>query len=160
MDRIDRIMGHPVFVENLQKNKAAETGRDFCRHDMVHFLDVARIGTIISLERCIPIDRELIYGAALLHDIGKHRQYEEGIPHEQASASIAAGILADCGFTRREMEMVTKAIEAHRDASVAGEKSLKGILYLADKASRPCFSCEAEPECNWKGDKKNLKVRY
>ncbi len=138
MDRIDRIMGHPVFVENLQKNKAAETGRDFCRHDMVHSLDVARIGTIISLERGIPIDRELIYGAALLHDIGKHRQYEEG----------------------QEMEMVTKAIEAHRDASVAGEKSLKGILYLADKASRPCFSCEAEPECNWKGDKKNLKVRY
>ena len=57
MDRIDRIMGHPVFVENLQKNKAAETGRDFCRHDMVHFLDVARIGTIISLERGIPIDK-------------------------------------------------------------------------------------------------------
>ena len=39
---------------------------------MVHFLDVARIGTIIALEEGLKIDREWIYAAALLHDCGKH----------------------------------------------------------------------------------------
>ena len=35
-----------------------------------------------------------------------------------------------------------------------------GLLYRADKDSRPCFSCEAEADCNWKGSKKNLKILY
>lgn len=160
MDRIDRIIVHPLFVENLQKNRRAEADRQFCRHDMGHFLDVARIGTILSLEKGISIDRELIYGAALLHDIGKHRQYGEGIPHEQASAVIAVTVLGDCGFTPQETGRIIEAIQAHRDSSVSQERDLRGILYLADKASRPCFACEAEAACNWKGDKKNLVIRY
>ena len=64
---------------------------------MVHFLDVARIGTIIALEEGLELDREWIYAAALLHDCGKHEQYENGTPHEQASARIAPEILKDCG---------------------------------------------------------------
>ena len=90
MDRIDKILKHDLFIENLKKNQAAEADRRFCRHDMAHFLDVARIGTIINLEENLGISKEVIYGAALLHDIGKHRQYGEGIPHEQASAQISA----------------------------------------------------------------------
>ena len=57
------------------KNRAAEADRRFCRHSMVHFLDVARIGTIIALEEGLKINREWIYAAALLHDCGKHEQY-------------------------------------------------------------------------------------
>ena len=69
---------------------------------MVHFLDVARIGTIIALEEGLELDREWIYAAALLHDCGKHEQYENGTPHEQASARIAPDILEDCGFDDKE----------------------------------------------------------
>ena len=36
---------------------------------------------------------ELTAAAALLHDCGKHEQYENGILHEQASARIAPEIL-------------------------------------------------------------------
>ena len=160
MDRIDKILNHPLFIENLEKNKAAEADRRFCRHDMVHFLDVARIGMMINLEEQFGIEREMIYGAALLHDIGKHRQYNEGIPHEQASAQIAPVILADCGFDEKETIVIIDAILSHRDSDVAPEKSLKGLLYRADKASRPCFACEAEADCNWKGNKKNLEILY
>ena len=35
---------------------------------MAHFLDVARIGTIIALEEGLKLDWEWIYAAALLHD--------------------------------------------------------------------------------------------
>lgn len=160
MDRIDKILNHHSFIENLEKNKAAEADRCFCRHDMVHFLDVARIGMIINLEEGIGISREMIYAAALLHDIGKHRQYGEGIPHEQASGAIAPGILLECGFDENETDVIVDAILQHRNSQMFPERNLRGVLYRADKASRACFSCKAEKECNWKGSKKNLKILY
>lgn len=160
MDRIDKILKHNLFLTNLRMNMAAEASRCFCRHDMVHFLDVARIGMIINLEEKLEIPRELIYGAALLHDIGKHRQYEEGIPHEQASAEIAPEILRDCSFYEKETGVIVDAIAQHRNSAVFSEKNLRGVLYRADKASRPCFACKAEADCNWKGNKKNLKIVY
>lgn len=160
MDRIDRILGHDVFRECLAKNRTAERDRIFCRHDMVHFMDVARIGVIISLEEGLDIDRELVYAAALLHDIGRHLQYEQGIPHEQASADIAPEILADCGFDRKEADVIVDAIRSHRDSESAMNADLRGVLYRADKASRPCFACEVEKECNWKERRKNRRIRY
>lgn len=160
MDRIDKILNHDLFIGNLEKNKAAEADRCFCRHDMAHFLDVARICRIINLEEGIGVPGELIYAAALLHDIGKHRQYAEGIPHEQASAVIAPEILEDCGFDEKETAVITDAILQHRNSGVIQEKNLRGLLYRGDKASRPCYSCSAEKDCNWKDGKKNLKILY
>lgn len=160
MDRIDRILKHDLFIENLALNDAAEADRCFCRHDMAHFLDVARIGTIMNLQEGLEIPGELVYGAALLHDIGKHRQYAEGIPHEQASAAIAPEILRECGFDEKETDVIVDAILHHRNCATASENNLRGILYRADKASRACFSCRAEKDCNWKNDRKNRKILY
>ena len=160
MERIDRILKHKLFKEYLSKNRAAEADRCFCRHDMAHFLDVARIGMILNLKEQQGIEEELIYAAGLLHDIGKHLQYEQGIPHEQASAELAPDILWDCGFTDKETNVIIKAILAHRDSASASMEGLTGILYRADKASRACFSCEVEKDCNWKGDKKNFTIKW
>lgn len=160
MERIDKIIKNDLFRENLEKNRAAEADRRFCRHDMPHFLDVARIGWMINLEEQFGLERELVYAAALLHDIGKHMQYSQGIPHEEASASLALEILRVCGFDGKETSAIADAILSHRNAEVASERSLRGLLYRADKASRPCFACEAEADCNWKGSKKNLGVLY
>ena len=66
MERIDKILQHKKFQKYVKKNKKKEMNRIFCHHDLVHFLDVARIGWILNL------DKELLYGAALLHDIGRH----------------------------------------------------------------------------------------
>lgn len=160
MERIDKILNHDLFLKHLKQNISAEVDRRFCRHNMVHFLDVARIGWIINLEEKLKIDRELIYAAALLHDLGKHIQYERGTPHELASGEIAPQILADCGFDDKETDVIISAILNHRNADVAGNKDLNGILYRADKASRACFACEAEADCSWKGSKKNLRIQY
>ncbi len=160
MDRIDKILKHDLFLFHLKKNLAAEADRRFCRHNMAHFLDVARIGEIINLEENLQIPREWIYGAALLHDMGKHIQYEDGTPHEIVGGEIAPQILRDCGFDEKETDVITDAILCHRKESVAREKNLRGVLYRADKASRACFGCEAEADCHWKDGKKNLKIRY
>lgn len=160
MERIDKIVNHKLFLRHLHANEAAEAQRRFCRHSMVHFLDVARIGMIINLEEDMGIDREWIYAAALLHDMGKHVQYEDGTPHELASAEIAAVILRECGFDNKETTVILDAIRSHRDVSVIEERNLRGVLYRADKASRACFACEAEEECNWKEGRKNLQIKY
>ncbi|MCM1535101.1 MAG: HD domain-containing protein [Clostridium sp.] len=159
MDRIDKILNHDLFLYHLRKNQEAEADRRFCRHDMAHFLDVARIGEILRLEEEPELDREWIYAAALLHDLGKHIQYEDGTPHEMAGAEIAPVILKDCDFSEEESRRIVEAILGHRDEKSAGERNLKGILYRADKASRACFACTEEKNCNWKAGKKNLKIK-
>lgn len=160
MDRIDKILKHNLFIANLSQNEKAEQNREFCRHDMTHFLDVARIGRILNAEESYGLDVEIIYATALLHDIGKHLQYTHGIPHEKASAEIAPGILKECGFDKEETGVIIEAILSHRDSEVKKQRNLKGLLYRADKLSRACFACKMQQECNWKDGKKNLTVKY
>ena len=131
MERIEKIRKHVLFLDGLRRNAAAEADRCFCHHDMAHFLDVARIGVIINLEEELEIPKEMIYAAALLHDIGKHRQYGEGIPHEQAGVAAALEILTDCGFDEKETSVITEAILQHRNGDVACERNLRGLLYRA-----------------------------
>lgn len=155
MDRIQKILKHGLFREHLRKNREAEADRIFCRHDLPHFLDVARIGYILDLEEHLEIEKEWIYAAALLHDLGKHLQYEQKIPHEQSGAEIARTILADCGFSEKETGVIVSAIETHRDRDAAAVKDLNGILYRADKLSRACYACDAEKQCRWEDSQKN-----
>ena len=160
MDRVNRILQNKEYQLYLGKNVAAEDERIFCRHNMEHFLDVARIAMLLNVERNLGIDKGTLYAAALLHDIGRWKEYEDGTPHEVASARIAPKILADCGYTEEERALICKAILSHRDASVAPEESLDGILYEADKLSRPCHSCQAKALCKWSEEKKNLSIKY
>lgn len=160
MERVNRILKSQRYQEHIDKIKAAEENRIFCCHNMTHFLDVARIAALINEEEQLAISKELIYAAALLHDIGRHVQYADGTPHEQASAVLAPEILQEVGFAPQEQAMILRAIREHRSAEIACEKSLAGIIYRADKASRACFACEAEKLCDWKAEKKNLEIKY
>lgn len=157
-ERVNKILEHTSYKEYVYKNEKAEAGRKFCRHDMVHFLDVARIAMLLKLKEGQQAEEELIYAAALLHDVGRHVQYEEGTPHEEAGAVLAAPILADCGFDDKETSVILKAIASHRNPQTALESGLSGLLYRADKLSRSCFCCKAEKECDWKRDKKNMHL--
>ena len=158
MERVNRILQHEAFKRHMRENEAAEKERIFCHHDMAHFLDVARIAMILSLKEGVGLSQGVIYGAALLHDIGRHEQYKEGTSHETASARIAPDILEDCGYGPEEIREITEAIALHRDSETAQRHDLAGILYRADKASRACFACKASGQCSWKEDRKNLEI--
>ncbi len=155
MDRINRILSHETYQKYLARNEQAEMERRFCRHNMGHFLDVARLAVILNVTESYGVEKEQIYAAALLHDIGRWMQYEEGIPHEQASFQLAPEILEDCGFEETERKVILQAIGDHRNMAVKEEKTLSGLLYRADKYSRPCFACPVEQACDWKQGKKN-----
>lgn len=158
MERINDILQNIEYRKNREKIEQYEVERKFCKHDIGHFLDVARIAQILNLKEELHISEELIYAAALLHDIGRQIQYEDGTPHEKASVPIAAGILGECGFDDAETESILYAIENHRASKIKEQKNLAGIIYRADKMSRPCYACQVETECKWKDDKKNRAI--
>ncbi len=160
MERVNAILKNRAYQMHIEEIKQAEEGRIFCLHNMAHFLDVARIAALMNEEEKLGLPKELIYAAALLHDIGRHVQYADGTPHELASAMLAPEIMDAAGFVQEEQEEILHAIREHRNGEVASERSLAGILYRADKASRACFACDAEKLCDWKAEKKNLKIRY
>lgn len=161
MERITRIYNHPVYRKEVQFILEAERNRQFCRHDMQHFLDVARIGWILCLERELNISKEMVYAVALLHDIGRGMQYREGVHHDEASVLLAGHILPECGFSAVQTKEICDAIAGHRMSSEVTEcrTDLGKILEEADHASRCCFACGAEPECYWLKEKKNLEIR-
>ncbi|MGN0585094.1 MAG: glutamate ligase domain-containing protein [Ruminococcus sp.] len=158
MERVNKICAHSLWRSYVEKNNELEIERIFCRHDISHFLDVARLAYIENLERSLKISKELIYAAALLHDIGRHLEYLEGIPHDKASVMLAGDILKDCGFDLQEQNEIITAIAQHRNAETAKRDDLAGLIYRADKKSRPCLFCKSEKLCSWSIDKKNLEV--
>lgn len=158
MDRVNQIWKHPLYQTELHKLQLLEADREFCRHTPEHFLDVARLAYIRALEENYSVSKELIYCTALLHDIGRARQYEDGTPHDEAGAIIAGQILKELGFPPEEMEAIVSAIRGHR--AETNQTILGQLIYRADKKSRNCFSCKAEPECYWSSAKKNMTIQY
>ena len=123
MKRIQEIWEHPLYQQNLKELTRLEADRIFCRHTPEHFLDVARLAYIFSLERGISCPRELIY------------------------------------FSSEEKEAILSAIREHRSSSDE-VPVLSQLIYEADKKSRNCFLCAAEPECYWSPQKKNMTIQY
>ncbi len=150
-------MRHPDYIRYCRKTARLEQDRIYCRHDMAHFLDVARIAYILNLEEGLGLPKELIYAAALVHDIGRWKQYKHGTPHEEAGVPLARPLLLSAGFSPEETEEILSAVALHRRG---GGEGLSDILYRADKRSRACHSCAAEAACDWDGEKKNLDILY
>lgn len=151
-------MAHPLYQDALHAIEQEEEERIFCRHDMEHFLSVARLAYIYNLREQAGIPKPVIYGAALLHDIGRGKEYKSGLPHHEASVGLAESILTACGFTDEEQALILDAVLFHRKDGKDGEKKLRGLLYRADKASRNCFACQARETCKWPKTQMNLKI--
>lgn len=180
--RVDAVWRHPVYRRLLASLQRAEAAREFCRHDLQHVLDVARVCWIMLLEdgeaRELGISRDVVYAAALLHDIGRAVEYETGESHDVAGTRIAAEILGtvepDSRFSPDECSQILTAIACHRThtgstgaavdlsgaSADARARALAASLRRADKAVRACFACPARPRCNWPDEKKNLAIRW
>lgn len=161
MDRVRDLLAHPLFRENLLAIRTAEADRIYCGHDLAHLMDVARIAWIMALERGIDLKKDLVYAAALLHDLGRAEEYAGGRSHDQASVQLARRILPDLGYRADEMEAICRAIEGHRGRDKAeGQDALAALLFEADKKSRACFVCPASGSCKWPENKKNTGFDY
>ena len=160
MDRINQILYHPLFKTYMEANAVKEQGRIFCRHNMSHVLDVARIAYILNMEEEHQVSKDMIYAAALLHDIGRHVQYETGEKHAYVSARLAPEILRNCGFEKDEIAEIVDAIYHHSDKKEIDDKGLRTLIAKADRMSRACFACQAAEECKWSEERKNYQVLW
>ena len=164
MDRFNQLLHDNEVIACYKRLDLLEQNRIYCRHGLCHALDVARIGYIMMLEaEDVPVSKELFYVMALLHDLGRVAQYEQGTPHHEAGVRLAEHLLSKYAFAEEEKTAVCEAIAGHNDK--AGDNitcdNMSGVaeyLYLADKRSRNCFCCAAVDSCNWSEEKKNYDL--
>ncbi|WKY47193.1 HD domain-containing protein [Eubacteriaceae bacterium ES3] len=153
----NRLYQNSDYQSYLEKISYCESNREFCRHNLAHFLDVARIATIKCYESKLGLSRDLIYTTALLHDIGRFEQYLNKTPHEAASHELALALLEILDFNETEKQQILSAIKNHRNPQTSG---FDRIFYESDKLSRNCLICPVEKKCDWPADKKNLTLLY
>lgn len=146
MEIVDRLLKNNKYIECLNYINELEKNRIYCKHNINHLVNVARIAYIIVLENNLNISKEIIYVTALLHDIGRWRQYLYNEDHALASAEIANNILNDLNFNG-DINTITLAIKEHRKELAHGNQ-LSNVLYKSDKLSRLCFICNAQNTCN------------
>ncbi|SHG44020.1 HD domain-containing protein [Thermosyntropha lipolytica DSM 11003] len=159
MRRIELLLNDPIFNKHMQRNAELEIEPQFCRHDIHHHIDVARIAYILVLEHndlnyfVKEADltgrlaaKEVIYAAGLLHDIAKWKEYEAGAEHAAIGARIAREILPRVFFNPHEVDIICQAVYEHRnisrDMSFLGER-----IHRADNLSRVCIKCEHRMAC-------------
>lgn len=181
MPRVQAIWESSLFRVSLAAIEDAEQDREFCRHGLAHLLDVARVAWILNLERGLSLNREVVYAAALLHDIGRAAQYATGEDHDVAGARVAGEILdalpEGARFSPAERAAIIEAVRGHRGHAAAGadfiaagsglaavgtpaaDGALLALIAEADHVSRPCFACSAQEACYWPTERKNLRVR-
>lgn len=153
----NKVLADRLYLDTIGELARLEQNRIFCRHDMEHFLSVARITLLLCRELHIAADPDTVYTAALLHDIGRVEQYRYGTPHDRAGAQKAQIILERVGCEDSMRRHVVLLIECHRDDCLP-EASLEAVFRRADKQSRLCFSCGAQAECFWSKEKRNMKI--
>ncbi|WP_129595860.1 HD domain-containing protein [Anaerophilus nitritogenes] len=146
MNRINKILTNSEYISYLKQNEEAEKKRVFCHHDLSHALDVARIAYILNLEKKLSIPKEIIYAAALLHDIGRWKEYKDKTDHAIVSAQLSENILIQTDFNQKESKQIIHAIFAHRQKDLQ-KTLLDEIIYESDKSSRNCFTCKAIQNC-------------
>ncbi len=157
LELTNRILKNKRYLQLVSRLKELERDRIFCGHDMEHFLSVARIALILCREKGVEADADVIYSAALLHDIGRVEEYLNGIPHDVAGVVTAEEILDETGCPEDKKAEITGLISSHRRAG-SEKKRLEEIFYTADKRSRLCFCCRAKDECNWPQYKRNNEI--
>ena len=156
-DVIKKILQNERYIYLMKKIEELEADREFCLHNIEHSLDVARIGYIMCLEQSMDIKKEHIYAAALLHDIGRAREYENNLPHHEQSAVIAEEILFECGLEKADIDLICSAIRSHKHTETTNN-NLEYVLYKADKLSRNCFACKMYDACYWTEETKNHTI--
>lgn len=158
MKNTNKIYFSDNYQSLLKELKDLEKDRIFCKHDIEHFKDVARICYILALESGLDIKKDLIYTTALLHDIGRVEEYKNGVDHNLASVKIGKELLELTDFNSEEKSLILSAIDNHRKGSE--EEPFYEIFYKADKLSRFCLNCPSKDECYWSDEMKNLEIKY
>lgn len=105
---------------------------DHGSHGFDHTLRVTRLCIIIGKRE--GADLRILVPAALLHDIARPLEKEQGLPHEIEGARMAEAFLQSVGYDPVRIPAITAAIRTHRFRSDNRPESREAeILSDADK---------------------------
>lgn len=148
MERLSHLLKDEQYKRLVKEIELREQQRSFCRHDMAHLLDVARIAWILCLEQKLAFTRDCVYAAAFLHDIGREAEYDHpAADHAEAGTRLARPLLLRHGFSPVEAEAIAEAIREHRRPPQECRTALGRVLAAADDYSRRCFECPVRSGC-------------
>jgi len=100
-----------------------------------------------QLERAFGLNKEMIYAAGILHDIGRWVEYATKEDHAHVGAGLAQPILQDCGFSEEEIDKISLSISEHRLEPNKTTTLLGKALALADDWARDCKNCASQTSC-------------
>lgn len=166
--RTEELLNNRLYQEELEKLLSYEKDRMFCKHDLTHFKQVAHIASVVARQNQLSIPEAEIEITALLHDMGRVKQYEKGISHEKAGVAFAGEILFSLGCDLDMVHRVCHAIAHHsmrensefRLTKAHEMKELGELISYADQFSRTCYSCKVRGECKWKEEEKIKRAYY
>lgn len=156
-----RILENKEYKFYIEKINELEKDRIYCGHGLNHFFTVAKICIVLARECGIDVDEDIVYGAALLHDLGRYDINTDN--HEVVSCKLAEKILPECGYEPIKILEIVDLITSHRGRYFISEilqlrktkqLDLKECFKVADQISRKCFECRAIDSCKWKEEEK------
>ena len=102
-------------------------------HDFFHTLRVYNMATRIAKKE--KADMEIVQAAALLHDIGRHKEERDpSLCHAEESAKMAPAILKSIKFPENKIGKVLHCIKVHRySKGIRPETKEAEILQDADR---------------------------
>lgn len=153
----NQLLSLPEYQSILSTLEKIESDRIFCRHNLSHFLDVARICKLILLENNIPASDDCIYLTSLLHDVGRISQNKN---HKKASVDIAKNLLEKINYPIHDRKIILTAIAEHGFRGKHNPVNFTEAFSLADNISRACYHCSASQECYWPESRKNHNITY
>lgn len=161
MEYVEKLSGDREYRQLLERLKELEKDRIYCHHGIGHLLDVARIAYIENLEAQLGLEKEDIYIAALLHDLGRVDEYESGIGHHIAGRKRARYFLQKIDYPWERQAVILDAIAEHRNKeNIEGNEApmFHRILVKADRGSRNCRFCDAYESCKWSVEEKEHRI--
>ncbi len=131
-DRTVREGGMPAHEFGIIRDHVRSVLSGTGSHGMDH---VERVTALCEqIGRAEGADPSILIPAALLHDIARPLEKEQGIPHEQEGARLAVEYLGSIGYDARKIPAIAAAIRTHRFRSENRPATLEAqILSDADK---------------------------
>ncbi len=158
---VERLIKSEVYLQTMGQIHEMEKKRIYCHHGFNHLLDVARISYIMNLEMGFGYEKEFLYLCALLHDIGRAKEYVTGVSHEEAGVMLARQLLEEIEYPKEQQALILNKVMNHRHAPTPQEGITKdNFFWFADKKARNCFACQAADSCNWPTEKRTMQVEW
>ena len=170
LEYTQQLLENQEYLALVKRLEQQEKQRLFCRHGLSHFLDVARIAWIITLEQIeqegmnvehLAQYKDQIYLTALLHDLGRLAEYNHirSHDHAQEGVNIAWKFLKRIGYPEHKAREIVNAIKEH-SGNKKSNYDLSNIIQMADNRSRNCFFCGAQEQCYWSEERRNKTILW